>query len=222
MTNTLSEQVGAQCNAVAAMAVSISQVHADYAALFHSGHGEALLEQVGKRTAELMELLGDILNNMDAVTDDDKWMEPIFDKAQLLWPKELLAANTQATPAHTEPVKHECGCCSGTGRMVRDPDIGTDQECFVCDGSGKVDGDPAPLSQQAAKPEAAQSDMARDAERLNWLETMVVNVRAPMFYGSRNLFWATPENDDPTYPAGPSDIRAQIDAAMQKGAGHVE
>jgi len=34
--------------------------------------------------------------------------------------------------------KHECGHCHGTGRMVRDPDIGTDQECFVCDGTGYV------------------------------------------------------------------------------------
>jgi hypothetical protein len=32
----------------------------------------------------------------------------------------------------------ECGYCDGTGRMVRDPDIGTDQECFVCEGSGMV------------------------------------------------------------------------------------
>ena len=35
--------------------------------------------------------------------------------------------------------KHECGHCHGTGRMVRDPDIGTDQECFVCDGTGYVE-----------------------------------------------------------------------------------
>jgi hypothetical protein len=27
-----------------------------------------------------------------------------------------------------------CGNCGGTGWMVRDPDIGTDQECFVCNG----------------------------------------------------------------------------------------
>lgn len=32
----------------------------------------------------------------------------------------------------------KCGHCHGSGRMVRDPDIGTDQECFVCDGSGVV------------------------------------------------------------------------------------
>ena len=32
----------------------------------------------------------------------------------------------------------KCGHCHGTGWMVRDPDIGTDQECFVCEGSGTV------------------------------------------------------------------------------------
>jgi hypothetical protein len=35
--------------------------------------------------------------------------------------------------------KKECGNCNGSGRMVRDADIGTDQECFVCDGTGEVD-----------------------------------------------------------------------------------
>lgn len=29
-----------------------------------------------------------------------------------------------------------CKHCHGTGCMIRDPDIGTDQECFVCDGIG--------------------------------------------------------------------------------------
>ena len=31
-----------------------------------------------------------------------------------------------------------CYCCCGTGRIVRDPDIGTDQECFYCNGEGVV------------------------------------------------------------------------------------
>ena len=31
----------------------------------------------------------------------------------------------------------KCGCCCGTGFVVRDPDIGTDQECFCCNGSGR-------------------------------------------------------------------------------------
>ena len=30
----------------------------------------------------------------------------------------------------------KCACCCGTGWVVRDPDIGTDQECFVCEGRG--------------------------------------------------------------------------------------
>jgi len=32
----------------------------------------------------------------------------------------------------------DCGACCGSGRVVRDPDIGTDQECWVCDGQGTV------------------------------------------------------------------------------------
>jgi len=32
----------------------------------------------------------------------------------------------------------DCGACDGTGRVPRDPDIGTDQECWVCDGSGTI------------------------------------------------------------------------------------
>lgn len=34
-----------------------------------------------------------------------------------------------------------CRCCNGSGRVVRDLDIGTDQECFVCEGTGMIDKD---------------------------------------------------------------------------------
>jgi hypothetical protein len=47
--------------------------------------------------------------------------------------KQALAAPVQSAE-RGEPVW--CGHCNGSGRMVRDPDIGTDQECFVCDGAG--------------------------------------------------------------------------------------
>lgn len=45
----------------------------------------------------------------------------------------------------TEPAPQQvtCGRCNGSGWVVRDPDIGTDQECFVCDGSGVVEDDTA-------------------------------------------------------------------------------
>lgn len=46
---------------------------------------------------------------------------------------EAIDALVAATPA---PAQEQCNACCGTGRMVRDPDIGTDQECFVCDGTG--------------------------------------------------------------------------------------
>lgn len=31
-----------------------------------------------------------------------------------------------------------CTTCNGSGRVTRDPDIGTDRECSVCDGKGRV------------------------------------------------------------------------------------
>ena len=50
------------------------------------------------------------------------------------------------TPLYTTPpaqLEHgSCGNCNGSGRMPRDPDIGTDQECFVCDGTGKLPKEP--------------------------------------------------------------------------------
>jgi hypothetical protein len=38
--------------------------------------------------------------------------------------------------AESSEEKKECGNCNGSGRMVWDADIGTDQECFACDGTG--------------------------------------------------------------------------------------
>jgi hypothetical protein len=46
--------------------------------------------------------------------------------------------------------------------MVRDPDIGTDQECFACDGTGKVE-----QEEPAAKPEGKAEDLYRRLESLS-------------------------------------------------------
>lgn len=55
---------------------------------------------------------------------------------------EAAAALSQQAEQEPRPVaqeqSEECGCCGGSGWMVRDPDIGTDQECFACDGTGKL------------------------------------------------------------------------------------
>jgi hypothetical protein len=55
-----------------------------------------------------------------------------------------LPMGKRAAPAPAEPKgeQHEgerCNACHGSGWVVRDPDIGTDQECFVCDGTGTVE-----------------------------------------------------------------------------------
>jgi hypothetical protein len=61
---------------------------------------------------------------------------------------------------------------------------------------------------------ARLAEAERDIQRLNWLETMTVNVRTPLVYGSRDLFWSTP--DDPEGGLGVSNIRAAIDAARKE------
>lgn len=77
------EQVAEQCRAVV-----------------HMGKMDQLLDIVGQRTAHVMNVLGDILNDMDAVDDDaDGWMEPIFAEAQRLWPGDDPAPIIEPTPA---------------------------------------------------------------------------------------------------------------------------
>jgi hypothetical protein len=48
--------------------------------------------------------------------------------------EDAITAIKAALEAKDEPLA--CRACNGSGRMVRDPDIGTDQECFACEGSG--------------------------------------------------------------------------------------
>lgn len=68
----------------------------------------------------------------------DEHTQAVIDIQKLL--KAVIAAEKkQQQGVSEESEKHECPHCHGSGRMVRDPDIGTDQECFVCDGTGYVD-----------------------------------------------------------------------------------
>ena len=56
---------------------------------------------------------------------------------------------------------------------------------------------------------------ATDTQRIDWLCEHVVNVRLPLPYGSRDMFWASPIDDDSGHT--PSDLRAKIDAASAGG-----
>ena len=48
---------------------------------------------------------------------------------------------------------------------------------------------------------------------LDWLEEKCVNVRENLRHGSRDLFWASPTDDDGE--TGPSDLRAQVTAIIE-------
>lgn len=87
-TERLRKQVAAQCRAVSHMATAIAQVHDDLAGMMESGVGPwgDLLDIRGRFTTSRMEQLGDILNNMDAVEEEDAWINPIMEEAHRLWP----------------------------------------------------------------------------------------------------------------------------------------
>ena len=57
-------------------------------------------------------------------------------------------------------------------------------------------------------------ELEADKARLDWLEQHTVNVRDPLVYGSRDMFWAGPHTEDGI--TDPSDLRAQIDTALQR------
>jgi hypothetical protein len=79
------EQVALQCAAVAHLAGVLAGVRKDYAALIRGGRMDDLLDSVGAETAQQMNLLGDILNGMDAVAEGDEWLTPIFEEARRMF-----------------------------------------------------------------------------------------------------------------------------------------
>jgi hypothetical protein len=70
----------------------------------------------------------------------DLALEALEDRSSLMKWQKAITAIKQALAAPVQSAERGepvwCGHCNGSGRMVRDPDIGTDQECFVCDGAG--------------------------------------------------------------------------------------
>ena len=69
--------------------------------------------------------------------------KPDYVRVAIAASKEALAQPAQ------EPVS--CNSCKGSGWVVRDPDIGTDQECFVCQGSGMREDEAQPAQEEECK-----------------------------------------------------------------------
>lgn len=80
------EQVAKQCDAIVHMCKALIEVHSDYARMFREGT-TLPVNQVGRSTAWRMETLGDMLNGMDAVTDEDEFLDPVFEEAHRRWPQ---------------------------------------------------------------------------------------------------------------------------------------
>jgi hypothetical protein len=73
----------AQFKAVAHMAKVVAELHGPHMTR-HSSRGVLELQSV--RANEIMEWLGDLLNAMDGVDDEeDGWMEPIFEEAHRIY-----------------------------------------------------------------------------------------------------------------------------------------
>lgn len=85
-TKEQSEQVLAQCRVVAHLATVLAGIHSDYVKLQEAGAPMAT-DVVGERTAAFMELLGEMVNSMDASTDEDEWTASVFEEARRLWPE---------------------------------------------------------------------------------------------------------------------------------------
>ena len=75
------EQVADQYKVVAALAANLKEVHEQLEPTIRQGMLGSIRDIQGERSAHIMEVLGDILNEMDAVAGEDAWMNPIFEKA---------------------------------------------------------------------------------------------------------------------------------------------
>lgn len=80
------DQVAKQCRAVVSLATAISELHSDLEKVVVSGSASLILDQIGNRTAALMETLGNVLNETDAVSEDDDALDDVFAAAQKMFP----------------------------------------------------------------------------------------------------------------------------------------
>lgn len=98
-------QVAEQCRAVVHLANALIEVHAEYQRLFtdpvFTDPAKPMAwhtDLVGRRTARFMEVLGDMLNEMDAASDEDHWLDPIFMEAHRLWPLDAVPPAAALAP----------------------------------------------------------------------------------------------------------------------------
>lgn len=84
------KQVIDQCRVVAHLANVLSTIHQQYAAIVVDNiKSEDLIDDIGRRTARMMEEFGEWINSMDAVEPKDEWVNRVFLKARDMYPVEV-------------------------------------------------------------------------------------------------------------------------------------
>lgn len=80
------DQVADQYIVVAALCKAIGSVHFEMKELIRDGTlPSGVIDVMGTRSAALMELLGNIANEMAIVQSTDAWMNPIFERAHAMF-----------------------------------------------------------------------------------------------------------------------------------------
>lgn len=79
-SSELLAQTEAQYKAVAHMAKALAEVHEGVLKVLPK-ESRMFLEMACERSARIMEQLGEIHNEMDTVMPEDKFLQPIFEKA---------------------------------------------------------------------------------------------------------------------------------------------
>lgn len=83
-----------QCCAVVRLALAVAEVYVAKASIV--AHDESFTDQIGSASAAAMEWLGDELNSTDAATEDDEWIDQIFEAAQDRWPVQETTGSTNS------------------------------------------------------------------------------------------------------------------------------
>lgn len=75
-----------QCRAAAHLSGILEKIYTAQAEILISGRG--LVDYMGGCSAGALEVLGDLVNEMDANNEDDEWIDPIIEAAQVRWPAD--------------------------------------------------------------------------------------------------------------------------------------
>jgi hypothetical protein len=104
VADDLREQVARQYEAVAHFAKALSDVHADIAPMIRSGEFPELLIHQGCGSLRLIEILAEILNSIDAVSEEDEQFHSvILDAYRLFPPKTDACPHCGALPKRQRP-----------------------------------------------------------------------------------------------------------------------